>query len=241
MPGNDRHGGFASHVVVPMKFVCQVQKDVLAKHELWELAIVADAVTTPFQAIQLSSLCRGELAICIGAGGIGIHAVQIAKATGAKVLALDIDPGKLQMALEAGADAAVNVAGLSPKDIRDRVRDETKKLQAPKTRWKIFEMSGTKPGQETAFNLLGFGANLHIVGYTTDVVQVRLSNLMAYDARMVGNWGCDPTLYPEVLDWLGKGRIRIKPYIEKHPMKEINSILEAAHHGRLSKRAVLVP
>ena len=54
MPGNDRHGGFASHVTVPARYLCPVGEDVLAKHELWEISVVADAITTPFQAVRLA-------------------------------------------------------------------------------------------------------------------------------------------------------------------------------------------
>ena len=54
MPGNDRNGGFASHVVVPERFLCPVPDAALARHELWELSVVSDAVATPFEAVKRS-------------------------------------------------------------------------------------------------------------------------------------------------------------------------------------------
>jgi 6-hydroxycyclohex-1-ene-1-carbonyl-CoA dehydrogenase len=241
MPGNDRHGGFATHVSVPARFVCAVKPEVLSGHELWELAIVADAVTTPFQAVRRSGLGDGDLAVFIGVGGIGVHGVQIARAAGAKVVALDVDPGKLEIALAAGADAAIDVRGLDIRGVRAALKEENKRIGAPAALWKIFETSGTRAGQDTAFALLGYGSVLSIVGFTMDKCEVRLSNLMAFDASIRGNWGCDPLLYPEVLSWLAAGRIQIRPYVERHPLAEINSVFELAHHGRLQKRAVLVP
>ncbi len=241
MPGNDRHGGFASHVVAPAEFLCPVGKEVLAKHDLWELSIVSDAITTPFQAVRRAGLKEGELAICIGVGGIGIHGVQIAAAAGAKVIALDIDPQKLELASAHGAHSVIDVSKLPAKEIRNRVKEDAKRIGAPKHCWKIFETSGTRPGQETAFSLLGFGAHLSIVGFTMDRLEVRLSNLMAYDAAMAGNWGCDPALYPEVLEWIAEGRIHVKPFVERHPLAEINAVLDAAHAGKLLKRAVVTP
>lgn len=241
MPGNDRHGGFASHVTVPAEFLCPVGEEVLATHELWQLAIVSDAVTTPFQAVRLSGLENGELAIFIGAGGIGIHGVQIAAATGATVIACDIDAQKLEQAAAAGAHAVVDVSGCSTKEIRARVKEEAATIGAPGHLWKIFETSGTRAGQETAFSLMGFGASIAIVGFTMEKLEVRLSNLMAFDARLIGNWGSDPVVYPEVLAWIGDGRIQVAPFVEKHPLEQINDIFEAAHAGRLLKRAVLVP
>jgi 6-hydroxycyclohex-1-ene-1-carbonyl-CoA dehydrogenase len=241
MPGNDRHGGFATHVVVPARYLCQIGDDVLEDHELWELSIVADAITTPFQAVRSSELTEGDLAIVIGAGGIGIHGVQVAAAVGATVVALDVDPAKLAVASAHGAGAAIDVSGLSVKEIKNQVKEAAKTLGAPKYCWKIFEMSGTRAGQETAIALMGFGAHIAVVGFTLDKLEMRPSNLMAFDARMVGNWGCDPVLYKEVLRWIGEGRLRVKPFVERHPLAHINEVLSAAHSGSLSKRAVLVP
>lgn len=65
MPGNDRHGGFASHVVVPARFLCSVPDAVLNRHELWELSVVSDALATPFQAVKRSGLAPGELVVCV--------------------------------------------------------------------------------------------------------------------------------------------------------------------------------
>ncbi len=241
MPGNDRNGGFATHVTVPARYVCPVPQGALAHHELWELAVVSDAVSTPFQAVKLSGLAAGELAIFIGAGGLGIHGVQIAAAVGAKVIAMDIDLGKLELAAAHGAGATINVTGLSTKDVKARVNEEVARLGAPRALWKIFETSGTRAGQETAFNLLGFGASLAIVGFTMDRLEVRLSNLMAFDAEVRGNWGSDPVIYPELLEWIAAGRIGVRPFVESHPLDDINHVFDLAHEGKLTRRAVMVP
>ena len=241
MPGNDRHGGFASHVVVPARYLCPVPPAAMATHELWELAVVADALSTPFQAVKRSRLQPGELAVVVGVGGIGVHAVQVARAAGGTVIAIDIDARKLEQAAAAGARGVINVRGMALKDVRKQARALAESLGAPPHLWKIFETSGTKAGQETAYALLGFGASLGVVGYTMDKIEICLSNLMAYDAEAHGNWGADPEIYPELLEWISDGRLAVKPYVERHRLSEINAVFEAAHHGRLSKRAVLVP
>ena len=241
MPGNDRHGGFASHVVVPAHFLCPVPDSALAKHELWELSVVSDAVATPFEAVKRSGLAAGELALIVGVGGIGVYGVQIAAATGTKVIALDVDDRKLDQARAAGAGAVLNVRDVATKDIRKQVRALAEGLGAPPHLWKIFEMSGRRAGQETAYALLGFGGSLAIVGFTMDRVEVSLSNLMAYDATVRGNWGADPLIYPELLQWIGDGRIAVKSYIDRQPLSRINEVFDDAHHGKLLKRVVLVP
>lgn len=241
MPGNDRHGGYASHVVVPARFLCPVPDRLLDSHELWELAVVSDAVSTPFQAVKRAGVGAKDLAIVVGVGGIGVHAVQIAAATGARVIAVDVDDRKLEQATQAGAHAVVNAVGLAPKDVRGSVKASAESIGARPHLWKIFETSGTRAGQETAFALIGYGASLAIVGFTMDKVELCLSNLMAYDAEARGNWGADPLVYPELLEWIADGRISLKPYVERHSLERINEVFEAAQHGRLVRRAVLVP
>jgi len=74
-----------------------------------------------------------------------------------------------------------------------------------------------------------------------DKVELCLSNLMAFDAVARGNWGADPLIYPELLAWIGSGRIQVKPFVEGHPLSRINEVFADAHHQRLLKRAVLIP
>ncbi|MDH5235535.1 MAG: 6-hydroxycyclohex-1-ene-1-carbonyl-CoA dehydrogenase [Gemmatimonadota bacterium] len=241
MPGNDRDGGFASHVVVPARFLCPVPPEVLDRHELWELAVVSDAVATPFQAVRRSDLARGELTLFVGVGGIGLYGVQIAAAVGAVVIALDVDDAKLRQAEAAGARATLNVAGLAAKEVRRQVRELVASVGASAHLWKIFETSGTPAGQETAYGLLGFGASLSVVGYTPERLDLCLSNLMAFDAAVRGNWGADPLLYEEVLRWLAEGRIQVRPYVERRPLSRINEVIADAHRGTLQRRVVLVP
>lgn len=241
MPGNDRHGGFADELLVPARFLCPVPPAALAQNELWQLSVVADAVSTPFMAVRRAGVAGGDLAIVVGAGGIGVYAVQIAAAAGARVVALDVDDKKLEQALALGAAGAVNLRDLGEKEVRAAVSGEAKRLGTSNVGWKVFETSGTRAGQGTAFSLLGHGGYVAIVGFTMDKLEVRLSNLMAFDATLRGNWGCDATLYPEILEWIGAGRIQVSPLVEKHPLDEINDVIEAAHAGKLSRRAVLVP
>ncbi|MEE9168293.1 MAG: 6-hydroxycyclohex-1-ene-1-carbonyl-CoA dehydrogenase [bacterium] len=241
MPGNDFDGGFASHVIVPAKFLCPVSDGLLEKYSLEQLSVVADAVSTPYQAIEKSELQAGDLAPVIGVGGIGIYAAQIARALGAKVVALDISPEKLKMAEDAGIDATLNVKDHGIKEIKEKTKAIAKELGAPSVGWKIFEMSGTKSGQELGFNLLNFGGTLSVVGFTMDKFELRLSNLMAFDAKAIGTWGCKAELYPEIMRWIDEGKIQIGPFVESFPMSKINEIFANTLEHKYLKRSVLVP
>jgi 6-hydroxycyclohex-1-ene-1-carbonyl-CoA dehydrogenase len=243
MPGNDIHGGFASHVVVPARGLCPVDEARLAKVglELAELAVIADAVTTPYQAAMRAGIWPGSLAIVVGIGGVGGYAAQVAKAMGATVVAIDIDDTKLAAIARVAASFTLNVRALDHKALRAAVQAFAREKNLPQTEWFIFECSGSAAGQTTAFGLLTHGATLSVVGFTMDRVELRLSNLMAFDARALGNWGCPPELYPGALDLVLDCKIELKPFVETHPLPRINDVFAAANRHELSRRAVLVP
>ena len=79
MPGNDADGGFATHVMVPAHDLVPLDPPGPARHgligeaglEAWEIAPIADAATTAYQAVVRAGLAEGEVAIFIGAGGVG--------------------------------------------------------------------------------------------------------------------------------------------------------------------------
>jgi 6-hydroxycyclohex-1-ene-1-carbonyl-CoA dehydrogenase len=68
-----------------------------------------------------------------------------------------------------------------------------------------------------------------------------LSKLMAFDAEIIGTWGCTPDRYPAVLKMCLEGRIALAPFVETRPMSRIADVFDEAHHGRLKKRVVLTP
>jgi len=243
MPGNDVQGGFASHLIVPARGLCEV--DLLrlenAGLALADISVVADALTTPFQAVRRAGVRAGMLAVVIGVGGVGGYCVQVANASGAKVVAIDVDDAKLDALRPYGAALALNSRAQDQKALKGAIHDFAKQNGLPGTEWVIFECSGTAAGQSTAWGLLVHGATLGVVGFTMDRVELRLSNLMAYDARALGNWGCPPELYPAALDLVLEGKVQVKPFVEQRPLDTINDVFEAVHHRRIAKRVVLVP
>lgn len=241
MPGNDFHGGFASHIKVPSKFLCEVPEVVLQRYPLENLAVIADAISTPYQVMKKSELESGDLAIIIGVGGVGVYGALLAKIFGAKVIALDINDDKLNAVKKKGIDAIINIKGMDVKSIKERVKQIAKEINASKFGWKIFEISGTRAGQELAFNLVTFASTLSIVGFTMDRVEVRLSNLMAFDAKLIGTWGCRAELYPEVLELIATGKLEIADFIQILPMSKINEVFKNTLDHKYSKRSVLVP
>ncbi|WP_207063228.1 6-hydroxycyclohex-1-ene-1-carbonyl-CoA dehydrogenase [Motiliproteus sp. SC1-56] len=243
MPGNDIQGGFASHITVPGHCLCDVDEERLAQAglELADVSVIADAVTTPYQAAAQAAIQEGDLAIVIGVGGVGGYAVQIASAMGATVVAIDVDDAKLESYLQYGAALTLNAKHHDARALKKAVQGFAREQGLRSTEWKIFECSGTAAGQATAFSLLTFGATLAVVGFTMAKQELRLSNLMAFHAKAQGNWGCSPEYYPDALEMVLQGKIAMKPFTQQHPLEEINQIFAAAHDHKLSARAILVP
>lgn len=239
MPGNDGDGGFATHVRVPKRGLCAVPDKLPAGITLEMLSVVADAVTTPFEALRRANAGPGDVVVIVGAGGIGGFGVQIASSRGASVAAIDVDENRLALAAEHGASLTLNPATVEEKTIRSAVREFFRKNASKGTALKIFEMSGTPAGQLTAFSLLDFGAYLAVVGFTPKKVEVRLSNLMAFDATACGNWGCPPEQYPAALEMVLAGKIAIAPFIEFHPLEEAAAVLEGVARHAFRRRVVL--
>ena len=250
MPGNDRDGGFATHAVLPGRFLCPVPgaaEDPDAPLgrapglTLRHLAVVADAVSTAYQAVERSGLASGGLAVVVGLGGVGTFAAQIAAERGAAVVGLDVDPRRREAAAAMGVGLAIDPKEVSGKELRSRVSEFARAAGAPPKGWTILECSGSAAGQETAFGLLVHGASLMVVGFTLDSVTIRLSNLMAFDARAIGNWGCAPELYPAILDKVLAGKIDVASHAQLRPLSRIAEALEEVHSRKAARRIVLVP
>jgi 6-hydroxycyclohex-1-ene-1-carbonyl-CoA dehydrogenase len=245
-PGNDVHGGFATHVVVPARGLCPVPNlDDRAVNpsglDLAALSVVADAVSTPYQAIARAGLGAGDVAVWVGAGGVGGFGVQISAALGAATVAIDIDDERLARLVPYGAALTLNSAHADARTLRKKVREFGDARGVPSWRIKIFEASGHPAGQSLAFGLLGHGGLLSVVGYTASTVELRLSNLMAFDAVAQGNWGCLPEHYPAVVALALSGRIALQPFIDRRPLASINDVFAELHRGPARGRIVLIP
>ena len=66
MPGNDGDGGFATHVLVPSRGLCDVPEPLTSGLTLEMLSVVADAVTTPYEALRRAQLGAEDVVVKIG-------------------------------------------------------------------------------------------------------------------------------------------------------------------------------
>ena len=243
MPGNSLglYGGFSSHIPVPSVDLCEVPRrgDIPLSH----LAVVADAATTPFQAAKRADLQPGDNVVVVGiTGGVGQYMGQVAKALGAKtVVGIARNQEKLDRALEFGADFVINSTGKDARAVSKEFRGLCKGNGLPSYGWKIFEVTGARPGQEIALGLVGFVGKLIVVGFSLAKTEYAIGRLMAFDAEIIGTWGCLPEYYPIVLEMVLDGRINITQFVETRPMSTIAATFEEAHATPPMRRIVLTP
>ncbi|MFQ5968090.1 MAG: alcohol dehydrogenase catalytic domain-containing protein [Acidimicrobiia bacterium] len=100
-------GGYAEYMAIPAANLCRIPAGV----SNLEAAIGADAICTPLHACREEArVGPGDHVLIVGAGGgVGIHAVQMAKLCGGYVLAADLSDAKLEMAKAVGADELIDV------------------------------------------------------------------------------------------------------------------------------------
>jgi len=243
MPGNSLglYGGFSSHIPVPSIDLCEVKDrgDIPLSH----LAVVADAATTPYQAAKRADLQPGDNVVVLGiTGGVGQYMGQTVKALGARtVIGIARNQEKLNRALKFGADFIINSTDKDAKAVSKEFRTLCKEQGLPNTGWKIFEVTGAKPAQEIGLTLLGFTGKLIVVGYSLAKTEYMIGRLMAFDAEIIGTWGCLPEYYPIVLDMVLSGKINMEEFVETRPMSTIAETFAEAHKTPPMKRIVLTP
>lgn len=240
MPGNDIHGGFATHLLVPSAALVSLD-DLPPSVDVREISVVADAVSTAYQAVRRAGLGAGDAAMVVGSGGVGSFVVQIARALGGRVIACDVRRDRLDLVAAHGAERTVLVDGRTPQEVRKEVHGIARTWGIASLGFRVFECSGTPQGQVMAFGLLSRAATLVQVGYTPKAVELRLSNLMAFDATVHGTWGCPPAQYPDVLRLISQGQVVITPFVEHAPMSRVNEFLAAMAQHALANRMILDP
>ena len=101
-------GAFAEYVVVPARNLVRIPEGV----DLREAGVIADAVATPYHiARERAHIVANQRVAVIGAGGgVGIHMLQVAKAFGAFVIAVERDPAKLSRLRDFGVDVLIDAA-----------------------------------------------------------------------------------------------------------------------------------
>ena len=143
--------------------------------------------------------------------------MQLARSVGARAIAVDVSAERL-MALVRFADAVVAVRGLSSgRAVREAVRAVTGEgLERRDGAGLRDERDGGGAGGSVRDDRAGREPVRRRVHPGQG--EVRLSNLMALDAEVHGNWGCDPALYAGVVERVLSGQVAVRPFVERRPL-----------------------
>jgi L-iditol 2-dehydrogenase len=226
-----RHGAFAEYVVVPERIVYRLP-DSLAFSE----AAMLEAVSVGLHAVREAGLSGGETALVIGSGMIGLLTLQAARAGGcSRVFVADIDPSRLALAREMGADEVLHASGA---DLVAQVQ----RLTGGKGVDVVFEAVGRNETVAGAIDSVRKGGTVVLIGNITPEVKLPLQKVVSKQIRLQGT-AASSGEYPEAIELMRTGAIRVAPLITAvAPLEDGPQWFERLHRGEPNlMKVVLTP
>lgn len=200
--GSSEDGAFREFYVAKANQVHKLPEDI----DLLYAAPLADAFSTPWRALtERAQIQKGDKVVIYGCGGVGMPAVALANKMGAEVIAVDINPYKLQMAKHFGA---VEVYNPNEHERLDKVIKKDTEGGADIA----LEIIGNPETQANALKLLRPEGWLIIVGYSGKSAQLATSDIMFKDLEIKGSLGCGPTLYDSMIKFVQEKGIDLKEF-----------------------------
>jgi len=229
--GFNLDGGYAEYVKAPANSLFLINPDI----PFMEAAIITDAIATSYRALTSKVRIQpGETLAVIGAGGLGIHAVQIAKVFGARVIAIDINEKALAVAREMGAEGTVRMTEENPGK-------EVLELSGGGGVDAVMDFVGKRQTYSLGLNILKAAGRFVAVGYNPDVsFEVGSPFLVSRELEIYGSRACGRNDLKETIDLVNSSKV--KPVVaESYPLNEANAALSKLERGDLVGRSVLVP
>ena len=225
-------GGFATHTVVPAQLCLPLPAGFPAVDAA---AFIMMYATSHHALLDRGQLKAGETVLVLGAaGGVGTAAIQIARETGARVIAAASSDDKCAYCKAQGADETINYGS---QDLRQRLKEITDG-RGPNVIYDPVGGAYTEP----AFRSIAWRGRHLVIGFAAgEIPSLRLNLALVKGASIVGVfWGAfaqrepdaNAAMMRELLGWYAAGRI--KPRIDGTlPMRELK-----AAYARMESRAV---
>ena len=197
-PGFNYWGSFAEYVALPFAAVNLVRLP--DEMDFDTAAGLGCRFATSFRAVrQVGRVVAGETVVVFGCGGIGLSAVMIAAALGARVVAVDTNPDALALAAKYGA---VEVVTAGPETVA-RIREVT----GGGAQVTMDALGSEQIVQDALRCLRPRGRHLQ-VGLLPDGVQLELGGLIWQELELLGSHGMAAHHYPEMLALVASGELR---------------------------------
>jgi propanol-preferring alcohol dehydrogenase len=192
-----------------------------------EAAPLFCAGVTVYRALKNAEVGPGQRVAVFGIGGLGHLAVQMAKAFGAEVMALDVSDDKLTLARELGAGQTFNVSGA---DVHKAVRKLGGAHVAVVT-------SAAKAAYDLALRCLRPAGTLAVVGLPPEPLTFQALALVAGEYRIVTASVGTRADVRATLDLAVAGKLRCR--VEEAPLADVNAVFGRMRQGTISGRMVL--
>ncbi|MGH8679176.1 MAG: alcohol dehydrogenase [Burkholderiales bacterium] len=225
--GVHRPGGYADHLLIPHP---RYLVDAGGIDPAWAATLSCSGLTTYSAVSKLKPVPRDEWVAVMGAGGLGLMAIEMLKAIGhERIVAVDIDAAKLEAARAEGASATL--------DGRDA--EAAKKLQQVTggMLYGAIDLVGVESSALLAYNALRKGGRLILVGLFGGEIALSLVTLIQRAITIQGSYVGTVAELKEVVAMAHAGRIKPIP-IEKRPLAEVSRTLDQLKAGSIVGRVV---
>jgi L-iditol 2-dehydrogenase len=192
-----RHGAFAELVAVPQHILYRLP-DALSFHR----AAAVEPLSIAVHAAGRTPIRLDDTAVVVGAGMIGLLAVQVLRAAGCgRVYAVDLDPARLQRARQLGADETFQSGQVDvPAEVRKRTAGQGADL--------AIEAVGLTPTVQTAVACLRKGGHLTLVGNFAPSIELPLQAVVTRELTLAGSCASRGE-YPACLEMLARGVVDV--------------------------------
>lgn len=196
-----QNGAFAEYIAVPARILYKLPDNVS-----FESAAMVEPLSIAFHALNNTKIALNDTAVVVGTGMIGLLLIQLLKAAGCgKIIAIDLDQGKLDLAREFGA-----YIGL--KADKSDVIGEVLRLTQSRGADIAFEVVGMSQTLKTAVLSLKKGGHLTIVGNLSANIDLPLQTVVTREIRINGSCASSGE-YSSCLDMISRKAVNIQPLI----------------------------
>jgi L-iditol 2-dehydrogenase len=200
-----QHGAFAEYVALPQRILYRLPDTVS-----FEQAAMVEPVSIAVHAANITPMSLADTAVVVGVGMVGVLVVQALRVAGCgKIIAVDIEPQKLKMALGLGADVSLNA---NECNVAEEVRGHTDGRGADVAA----EVIGLSTTINTAVACLRKGGFLTLVGNFQPSVEIPLQTVVTRQLTLAGSCGSSGE-YPACLDLLGRRAIKTDALVSATP------------------------
>jgi propanol-preferring alcohol dehydrogenase len=230
-------GSYAEYMCAPALNLCPLPESI----PFTEASIISDAIATPLHACrEEAKVGPGDDVLVIGAGGgVGIHAVQMARLCGGRVLAADISREKLEMAKTLGADEIIDT---KEKDLAKEVL----RLTDGKGAEAVLDFVASSQTLEAGFTSLAKAGRLVILGYRPPSV-FKVDPTFRVDPLIVLSKGLEihGSRYISMAELVDAVKIvqqgKIKPVVTRtFPLEEAETAHQMILANKITGRAALL-